>query len=165
MCKIVTNNFQLLSPIAAPTGDFCVHRRFPKFLRISQPHHSSSFAYLYALISFSFSKTASDKIRLWLMQLSFLRDRLHTCANFNRSSLRKREIGFEVLLSLLSIHRESLRLNYAVLNSYSLFSFSFSFFFPSSLSFSLSLSLHIHIIRLHDIIRLFWPYICWFQIL
>jgi len=62
-----------------------------------------------ALISFHFSETTSGEIRLWLMQPSFLRDRLHACAVPNQSLVKKREIGFEFLLLFL-MYRESIHI-------------------------------------------------------
>jgi len=62
-----------------------------------------------ALISFHFAKTTSGEIRLWLMQSSFLCDRLHACVVPNQFLVKKREIGFEFLLLFL-MYRESIHI-------------------------------------------------------
>lgn len=99
--KIVTNNFQRLSLGRNVHRFSAVSKVSPNFsARHSSSVHLSSYSHL-------FLGNNLRQIRLWLMQLSFLRDRLHTRVDCNRSSLRKPEIGFELLLSLLSIHRKS----------------------------------------------------------
>lgn len=148
--KCVKNCYEQLSTTLTDRG---VHR-FSRPSAISKvspnfsAHHSSSSAHLYALISFSFSETTSDKIRLWLMQLSFLRDRLHTCANFNRSSLRKRGRSISNFCSPCFRFIAKVFVHIMLmLSSYSFFSFSLSLFLFSSPFLSLFFSLYIHIIR------------------
>lgn len=132
------NNFPL-SPIAAST-DFRIHSTISKVSPNFSVRHFSSSSHLYALISFSFSKTRSDKIRLWLMQLSFLRCIHAQISTGPRSGSEGDRFRTSALLAFDSLRKSS----YTYVDIKQLFSLFFLFLFLSPF-FSLFFSFYIAI--------------------